>query len=97
MILREMLKSKIHKAVITEKKIDYNGSIGVDKRLLDESGILPGEKVQVLNFNNGQRLDYFLITPDLSSKLKKVTVYPKIGFSSPMASDHAPIVMELRL
>ncbi len=77
MILREMLKSKIHKAVITEKKIDYNGSIGVDKRLLEESGILPGEKVQVLNFNNGRRLETYTIEEEKNSG--KIILYGPAG------------------
>ncbi|MCK5534784.1 aspartate 1-decarboxylase [bacterium] len=76
-MLREMLKSKIHKAVITGKKIDYNGSIGVDKKLLDESGIFPGEKVQVLNFNNGQRLETYTIEEEENSG--KIILYGPAG------------------
>ncbi len=72
-----MLKSKIHKAVITGKKIDYNGSIGVDKKLLDESGIFPGEKVQVLNFNNGQRLETYTIEEEENSG--KIILYGPAG------------------
>lgn len=60
-ILRGMLKSKIHGASITKKELYYDGSIGIDKALLLESNILPGEKVQVLNFNNGKRLETYVI------------------------------------
>ena len=56
-----MLKSKIHGAVITKKELYYAGSIGIDKKLLLESDMLPGEKVQVLNFNNGQRFETYVI------------------------------------
>lgn len=60
-IFRQVLKSKIHGACITKRILDYNGSIGIDKVLLLESDILPGEKVQVLNFNNGKRLETYVI------------------------------------
>jgi len=56
-----MLKSKIHGAVITSKDLRYNGSIGIDKAMLFKSDILAGEKVQVLNFNNGQRFEIYII------------------------------------
>ncbi|MCK4326457.1 aspartate 1-decarboxylase [bacterium] len=60
-MLREMLKSKIHKAVVTKTQLKYEGSIGIDKLLLVESDILPGEKVQVLNFDNGERFETYVI------------------------------------
>jgi len=56
-----MFKSKIHNAVITQKELHYAGSIGIDKHLMKESDLLPGEKVQVLNFNNGQRFETYVI------------------------------------
>ena len=58
---REMIKSKIHGATITKKELYYNGSIGIDKIFLSKSDIVPGEKVQVLNFNNGQRFETYVI------------------------------------
>jgi aspartate 1-decarboxylase len=58
---REMLKSKIHRATVTEAELYYEGSITVDKDLLEAADILPYEKVQVLNFNNGSRLDTYTI------------------------------------
>ena len=60
-VLRSMFKSKIHGAVITKKELYYNGSIGIDKALLVKSDMLPGEKVQVLNFNNGERFETYII------------------------------------
>jgi len=60
-MLREMLKAKIHGAVITKKELYYNGSIGIDQALLSKSGMLANEKVQVLNFNNGQRFETYII------------------------------------
>lgn len=56
-----MIKSKIHGAKITKKELYYKGSIGIDKALLLKSDIIPGEKVQVLNFNNGQRFETYVI------------------------------------
>ena len=61
MILTNVIKAKIHKATITKKVIDYNGSIGIDKALLRASGMIPGERVQVLNFQNGSRLETYII------------------------------------
>jgi len=58
---REMLKSKIHRATVTQAELYYEGSITVDKDLLEAANILPYEKVQVLNFNNGSRLDTYTI------------------------------------
>jgi aspartate 1-decarboxylase len=60
-VFRQMIKSKIHGATITKKELYYNGSIGIDKAILLKSDILPGEKVQVLNFNNGQRFETYVI------------------------------------
>jgi len=61
MILKEILKSKIHGAIITKTDLNYNGSIGIDRALLAASGISAGDKVQVLNFNNGERLETYVI------------------------------------
>jgi aspartate 1-decarboxylase len=58
---RELLKSKIHRVTVTEAELYYEGSITVDKDLLEAANILPYEKVQVLNFNNGSRLDTYTI------------------------------------
>ncbi|MCK4325776.1 aspartate 1-decarboxylase [bacterium] len=60
-MLREMLKSKICRAVVTKTKLNYEGSIGIDKLLLMESDISPGEKVHVLNFNSGERFETYVI------------------------------------
>lgn len=60
-IYRQILKSKIHGASITSRKLYYSGSIGIDKALLLRSDIVPGERVQVLNFNNGQRFETYVI------------------------------------
>ena len=59
--MRVMLKSKIHRARVTETNIDYEGSITIDKELMEEADILPYEQVQVLNINNGARFTTYAI------------------------------------
>jgi aspartate 1-decarboxylase len=56
-----MLKSKIHRAHVTEVNINYEGSITIDKKLMEEADILPYEQVQVLNINNGARFSTYAI------------------------------------
>ena len=59
--MRIMLKSKIHRAKVTKINIDYEGSIAIDRRLMQEADILPYEQVQVLNINNGARFTTYAI------------------------------------
>ena len=56
-----MLKVKIHRLRVTEADLYYEGSITVDRELLDTAGLLPYEKVQVVNVNNGNRLETYTI------------------------------------
>ena len=65
--MRIMLKSKIHRAHVTEVNIDYEGSIAIDKRLMEEADILPYEQVQVLNINNGARFETYAIEAEPES------------------------------
>ena len=60
-MLRIMCKSKIHRVRITKTDLNYEGSIGVDKKLLDAANIYPNEIVQVLNINNGSRFETYVI------------------------------------
>lgn len=55
------MKSKIHRAVVTEANLNYVGSITIDSRLMAAADILPNEKVQVVNNNNGQRFETYVI------------------------------------
>jgi aspartate 1-decarboxylase len=59
--MRTMLKSKIHRARVTGVNINYEGSITIDKRLMEEADILLYEQVQVLNINNGARFETYAI------------------------------------
>jgi len=56
-----MFKSKLHRATVTEANLNYVGSITIDQDLLDAAGILVGEKVQIVNNNNGARLETYTI------------------------------------
>ena len=66
MIVRA-LKSKIHRAVVTDSNINYVGSISIDKNLMDASNLLEYEKVQILNITNGSRLDTYVIEGEKGS------------------------------
>ena len=61
------LKSKIHRATITECHVEYPGSIGVDSRLLEAAGIMPYEKVLVADIDNGARLETYVVPEDAGS------------------------------
>lgn len=60
-MLRYMLKSKIHRATVTDANLNYEGSLTVDKNLLKEVDLYPSEKVKVYNINNGERFDTYVI------------------------------------
>jgi aspartate 1-decarboxylase len=57
----EVLKSKIHRAVVTEADLNYVGSLTLDEDLMDAANIIENEKVQVVNVNNGSRLETYVI------------------------------------
>ena len=67
MMQRIMLKSKIHRAVLTGANLDYEGSIAIDPILLEAADILPNEQVQVLNVNNGNRITTYAIVAERGS------------------------------
>ncbi|MBN1586988.1 MAG: aspartate 1-decarboxylase [Candidatus Omnitrophica bacterium] len=66
-MLRSMCKSKLHGAVVTEANIHYRGSIGIDTGLLEAADIMPFERVQIVNVNNGQRLETYVIAAEPGS------------------------------
>ena len=57
----EILKSKVHRATITEANLNYVGSLTLDEDLMDAAGMIENEKVQVVNVNNGARIETYLI------------------------------------
>ncbi|MDQ7092814.1 aspartate 1-decarboxylase [Desulfosporosinus sp. PR] len=58
---RMMMKSKIHRALVTEANLQYVGSITIDSVLMEQADILPNEKVQIVNNNNGARFETYVI------------------------------------
>lgn len=66
-MLVNMHKGKIHRATITEANLNYVGSVTIDSDLLEASGILPGERVQIVNNNNGSRLETYTIKGEAGS------------------------------
>lgn len=63
----EVLKSKIHRVTVTEARLDYIGSITIDSALMDAAGIIPGERVYIVDNNNGTRLDTYAIAGEAGS------------------------------
>ncbi len=63
----EVLKSKIHRVHVTDANLDYIGSITIDADLLDAAGIIAGERVHVVNNNNGERFDTYVIAGERGS------------------------------
>lgn len=57
----QILKSKIHRAVITEANLNYVGSLTLDEDLMDAANLIENEKIQVVNVNNGERLETYII------------------------------------
>ena len=57
----EMLHSKIHRVTVTQANLNYIGSITIDGKLLEAAGILPGQRVWIVNNNNGERFDTYVI------------------------------------
>ena len=73
----QVLKSKLHRVKVTQAELHYVGSITIDEDLMDAAGLLEGEKVQVVNVNNGERLETYVITGERGSGM--------IGMNGPAA------------
>jgi len=65
--MRWMLRSKIHKAIVTEAEVDYIGSITIDETLINKVGLWPGEKVQVVSNTSGARLITYVVSGEKNS------------------------------
>ena len=66
-MLIQVLKSKLHRVKITQAELHYVGSITIDEDLMDAANLIEGEKVQVVNVNNGERLETYVITGERRS------------------------------
>ena len=60
-MLIEVLKSKIHRVTVTDADLNYIGSITLDKKLIDAANLVVGEKVQIVNINNGERFETYIV------------------------------------
>ena len=103
----EMLKSKIHRATVVQAELDYVGSITVDRDLLDASGILEYEKVQVVDVNNGNRFETYTIAGERGSGIiclngaaarcvsvgDKIIIMAYAHMTPDEAKDHQPTVV----
>lgn len=66
-MLIEMMTGKLHKARVTDANLNYEGSITIDEALIEATGILPGQKVQIVNNNNGARFETYVIKGERDS------------------------------
>jgi aspartate 1-decarboxylase len=71
------MKSKIHNATVTQAKLNYEGSITIDKDLMEKADLIEGERVQIVNLNNGERLETYVIVGEKGSGI--------IGMNGPAA------------
>jgi aspartate 1-decarboxylase len=67
MIQVQLLKSKIHRVTVTQARLDYIGSITIDRDLMDAAGLFEGERVYIVNNNNGERFDTYVIPGERAS------------------------------
>ena len=102
-----MFKSKLHQLKVTEANLMYEGSITIDADLLDQAGILPYEKVQVVNITNGSRLETYTIAGERGSRVccmngaaarlaqvnDRIIVIAYAEMSPEEAASHAPVVV----
>jgi aspartate 1-decarboxylase len=102
-----LLKAKIHRATVTDAELDYVGSITIDEELMDVSGILEYEKVQVVDINNSHRLETYVIGGERGSgmvclngaaarcvqKGDKIIIMAYVEMTPDEAKDHRPTVV----
>ena len=82
MMYRTMMSGKLHRATVTEANLNYVGSITIDEDLIDAVGMLPNEKVQIVNNNNGARLETYIIPGETGKRrhmLKRCSRPPCAG------------------
>lgn len=66
-MLISVLKGKIHRAIVTEHNLDYEGSLTIDRVLMDRAGLVPYERISVWNVSNGERFDTYVIEGEAAS------------------------------
>ncbi|MHC1779601.1 MAG: aspartate 1-decarboxylase [Bacteroidales bacterium] len=78
----EIMKSKIHRARVTEANLNYIGSVTIDEDLIEAAGLYPNEKVSIVNINNGERIETYIIKGERGSG--------KIGINGAAAHKFSP-------
>lgn len=105
-MIRTMMKSKLHRATVTEANLNYVGSITIDEDLMDAADLLENEKVQIVNNNNGARFETYVITGERGSGViclngaaarqvqpgDKVIIISYAAMTTEEARAHKPIV-----
>lgn len=106
-MIRNMLKSKIHRALVTETNLNYDGSITIDKDLMDAAGVASSEEVHVFNITNGNRFVTYAIegkrgageiivngaAAHLADEGDLVIIVTFAGFDEIEVQDHEPVVV----
>ena len=104
-----VMKSKIHRATVTDADLNYDGSLSIDKSLMEKASIYPHEKVQVVNINNGARFETYAIEAPAGSgeicfngaaarlghKGDKVIIITYCSIDSKDAGNHQPVVVKV--
>jgi aspartate 1-decarboxylase len=108
-MIRQMLKSKIHRATVTDAHVDYEGSITIDERLMEEADLLSYEKVLIANLKNGSRVETYVIPGERDSGIicanggaalhnKKgdlILIMSFCGLTDEEAKDHQPKIVKV--
>ena len=108
-MLLTFLKSKIHRATVTDAHVDYEGSITIDETLMEAAGILPYEKVLIGNISNGNRFETYAIAGDrgsgticlngatahLGKKGNIITIFTFVQLKKKEVSSHKPVVVHV--
>lgn len=106
---RTLMKSKIHRATVTDANLEYEGSITIDRQLMDDADLLPFEKVHVLDIDNGERFETYVIEgrPGLGEMTvngaaarlvqvgDKIIVISYATYDEAELADHEPVVVKV--
>lgn len=106
---REMLQAKIHRATITDANLNYQGSITIDKNMIEKANLRVGQKVEIANINNGERFNTYIIEGKAGSKTiclngaaarkaqigDKIIIMSYASYSDEELNEYAPNVIML--
>ena len=87
----EVIKSKIHRVTVTQADLNYVGSITIDEALLEAANIIEGEKVQIMDINNGERFETYVIKGERASAVSASTAPPHAKYRWATSSSSHPM------